>query len=60
MLFDKFKHSFMPYDQKKYKGIDYLWRVGFASALCMTASLAITYPFDLIHTRMSADMSKIG
>ena len=48
----------MPYDIKKYKGFDYLWRVSISSLLCMSLTALLAYPLDLIHTRITMDMSK--
>lgn len=51
----------MPYgDESKYTGLDYYWRVfgSFSTIVGITAGL--TYPLDLIHTRLVTDMSKKG
>ena len=50
----------MPYDVSKYEGVDYMWRVLCSGALCAGITFGLTYPFDLIHTRTSGDMSKKG
>lgn len=59
-FYDKIKYGFMPYNDNKYKGLDYYWRVAASSTLCMALGTLFTYPLDLIHTRMSADMTKKG
>lgn len=50
----------MPYDLNKYKGLDYYWRAAFAGICSMSATILLTYPLDLIHTRLSADITKRG
>jgi hypothetical protein len=50
----------MPYDTSKYSGFDYFWRLATSSTICMGLTLAFTYPFELIHTRTAADMSRKG
>ena len=60
MLYDKIKSSFMPYDAHKYKGIDYYWRSAVSGMLCMSTATVLTYPLDLIHTRISTDLTKKG
>jgi len=61
-LFDKAKNFFMPYDPSKYKRgtLDFYWRTAAAASVCQAATLFATYPLDLIHTRISVDMSKKG
>jgi hypothetical protein len=60
LMYDKVKHYFMPFDTRKYSGMDFLWRAMMSSTICMSISTLLTYPLDLIHTRMSVDMSKAG
>lgn len=60
LFFDKVKHWLMPYDPSKYEGFDYFWRVVSSSLVCGAIALFFTYPLDLIHTRMCADMSIKG
>ena len=48
----------MPYESHKYKGADYLLRAASAASICMALTTLLTYPLDLIHTRMTCDMSK--
>lgn len=59
-VYDKIKNAYMPLDQSRYSGIDYYWR--FLGAASMTCSLtaAVAYPLDLIHTRISSDITKKG
>ena len=59
-LYDKVKNSFMPYDTKKYKGFDYFWRTATAASICMGITTLLTYPLDLIHTRIACDITKKG
>jgi hypothetical protein len=60
LFFDKAKNWMMPYDTSKYSGFDYFWRITCSSTICMGLTLAFTYPFELIHTRTSSDMSRKG
>ena len=50
----------MPYDSSKYTGIDYWWRYLASASMIMGVTAAFTYPLDLIHTRLTSDMSKQG
>jgi hypothetical protein len=59
-FFDRVKNCFMPYDVSKYIGFDYFWRVACASQIIVGLNLALSYPLDLIHTRISGDMSRKG
>lgn len=59
-LFDKIKNMYMPNDVSRYSGLDYYWRYYASAAMCLGVTAALTYPFDLIHTRMASDMSKKG
>jgi len=59
-VYDRIKHAYMPYDQSRYVGIDYYWRVFASSCMIMGVTAALTYPLDLIHTRLSSDMTKKG
>lgn len=59
-LYDKIKNSFMPYDSHKYKGFDYFWRAASSFALITGLTTLVVYPFDLVHTRMSADITSKG
>jgi len=56
-LYDKVKLSFMPYDTHKYKGFDYYFRAAGAFSICTLFTTLLVYPFDLVHTRISADMT---
>ena len=57
-MYDRIKSSFMPNDISRYHGVDYYWRV-IASASCtMGLTAALTYPLDLINTRLASDMTK--
>ena len=59
-FYDRIKHTFMPYNPSKYSGLDYFIRAQTAAALCMGISTIFTYPFDLLHTRLSADATPAG
>jgi len=59
-VYDRIKHAYMPYDSSKYSGIDFYWRVFASSSMILGLTAALTYPFDLIHTRLASDMSKKG
>ena len=59
-LYDKIKGSFMPYDTHKYKGFDYWWRAAGAYSILTGVTALLVYPFDLAHTRISADITKKG
>mmetsp|Transcript_7298 Transcript_7298/g.10276 ORF Transcript_7298/g.10276 Transcript_7298/m.10276 type:complete len:149 (+) Transcript_7298:281-727(+) len=54
-FYDRIKHLIMPYSQSRYSGLDYFIRSQIAAISCMTLSLGLTYPFDVLHTRLSAD-----
>ncbi len=56
-FYDRIKHAIMPYNSNKYSGLDFFIRSQTAAISCMGLSLALTYPFDLIHTRISADFT---
>jgi len=60
MFYDRFKNFFMPLQPRKYSGFDYFWRAAASSVACMAVTTLFTYPLDLIHTRMSADMTTKG
>lgn len=65
-LFDMIKHWLMPSDKYevscsvRLQGFAFYSRLFAAGALCSGLQLAITYPLDLVHTRMVADMSVKG
>ncbi|CDW80725.1 adp atp translocase 3 [Stylonychia lemnae] len=59
-FYDKFKNFWMPFSTQKYTGFDYIWRVALSGSLCTAITTFITYPLDLIHTRLVTDMSKQG
>jgi hypothetical protein len=50
----------MPFEARKYSGLDYFTRAACASVLCMSLTTLLTYPLDTIHTRTSVDMTKTG
>ena len=56
-MYDKIKHMFMPYDSRKYSGVDFFWRAALSSMMCMGMSTFFVYPFELIHTRVATDMT---
>ena len=59
-VYDRIKHAYMPNDASRYTGIDYYWRLFASAAMTMGITAGLTYPLDLIHTRLAADMSKKG
>ena len=59
-FYDKIKNYMMPYHPSKYSGLDFFIRSQVAAASCMGLSLAFTYPFDLLHTRLAADSTPTG
>ena len=60
LFYDRIKGTMMPYDQRKYSGFDWFWRIAVSGAACQAMTLMLTYPLDLIHTRTSADMTMKG
>ena len=48
----------MPYDKSRYSGFDYYWRFYASAAMAIAVTAAFTYPLDLIHTRISSDITK--
>lgn len=50
----------MPFDRHKYSGLDYYWRMSMIAFFTMGPTTLLTYPFDLFHTRMAADLTKKG
>lgn len=56
-FYDRIKHTLMPYSPNKYSGLDYFIRAQCAAIMCMGVSTIFTYPFDTLHTRLSADMT---
>ena len=50
----------MPYDVHKYHGFDYFWRAALSFSIITSVTTALTYPFDLVHTRITTDMTKKG
>jgi hypothetical protein len=59
-MYDKIKNRLMPYEAHKYNGINYFWRAALSGSLCMGLTTLLAYPFDLIHTRISTDLTKKG
>lgn len=59
-FYDKIKNYFMPYDTRKYKGFDFMWRATMAGTVGSALTLLLSYPFDLVHTRMTTDLTKKG
>ena len=60
LFYDKIKHAVMPYDAKKYSGLDFTIRTISSSTLSMLLMTLITYPFDVFHTRTAVDMTPKG
>ena len=59
-VYDKIKHMYMPMSRSGYSDFSYYFRL-FACAGCtMGLTAMITYPLDLINTRLASDMSKNG
>lgn len=50
----------MPYSANKYSGLDYFIRAQCSAIACMGISTVFTYPFDTLHTRLSADMTPLN
>jgi hypothetical protein len=59
-FYDKIKNYFMPYETHKYRGFDYFWRAASSFSFCTALTTLLVYPFDTIHTRISADMTPKG
>lgn len=59
-VYDKIKNAYMPLEQSRYTGLDYYWRFFASAAMTCGVTAALVYPLDLIHTRISSDMSKKG
>jgi solute carrier family 25 (adenine nucleotide translocator) protein 4/5/6/31 len=59
-IYDRIKHAYMPYDKSRYSGFDYYWRFFASAAMTIGVTAAITYPLDLINTRISSDITKKG
>lgn len=59
-VFDRFKHYYMPLDRSRYSSSQYYFRVVASAAATSTITCMITYPLDLINTRLSCDMTKRG
>ena len=59
-LYDRIKNAYMPYDQSRYSGLEYYGRFFGSSLMTIGVTALITYPFDLIHTRISSDLTKKG
>lgn len=59
-LYDKFKKYFLPLGDANYQGFDQLARRMIAGGFCGLFTISVTYPFDLIRTRIAADMSAKG
>jgi len=59
-MYDKIKNYFMPYSPNRYSGFDYFWRLSFSASMSMGITALLTYPFDLIHTRVTSDLTKKG
>lgn len=57
-VYDRVKNSYFPLDTSRYSGFDYYWRFFGSFSTTIAISAAITYPFDLIHTRLVSDMSQ--
>jgi solute carrier family 25 (adenine nucleotide translocator) protein 4/5/6/31 len=60
LFYDKIKNYLMPYSAHKYTGIDFFWRAAASGTACMALTTLLTYPFDLIHTRICSDLTKRG
>lgn len=59
-VYDRIKHMYMPLDRSNYSGINYYWRLFASAAMTCGITALFVYPLDLIHTRISADMTKKG
>lgn len=56
-IYDRVKNSYFPLDTSRYSGFDYYWRFFGSFSTTIGISVALTYPLDLIHTRIVSDMS---
>ena len=59
-VYDRIKNFYMPYDASRYSGIEYYGRFFGSSLFTIGLTALFTYPLDLIHTRISADITKKG
>lgn len=59
-VYDKIKNAYMPLDESRYSGLDYYWRFLASAAMTCGVTAIFSYPLDVIHTRISSDMSKRG
>ena len=56
-FYDKFKKRFMPAGDSKYSGFNNLWRRVLVAFTSGTVTLMLSYPFELMYTRIAADMN---
>ena len=59
-IYDRIKNAYMPYDQSRYTGLEYYGRFFGSSLMTVGVTALFTYPLDLIHTRISSDLTKKG
>lgn len=59
-FYDRFKQAMMPYSPSKYSGVDFFIRTQSAAICCMGITTALTYQFDLLHTRLTADCTPLS
>ena len=60
-VYDRIKQSYMPLDASRYPpGPEYYGRVIAQSAMLISITTTLTYPLDLINTRMATDMTPKG
>lgn len=59
-IFDRVKQKYMPQDPSRYQGLDFLWRYCASTGMLMGITAGLVYPLDLIHTRLTSDMTIRG
>mmetsp|Transcript_36515 Transcript_36515/g.36109 ORF Transcript_36515/g.36109 Transcript_36515/m.36109 type:complete len:217 (-) Transcript_36515:174-824(-) len=59
-FYDKFKRRLMPAGDNKYSGVNSAWRRVAAAMLSGSITIALSYPFELFFTRITADMNGKG
>ena len=59
-IFDRMKNYYMPLDSSRYTGLSYYGRIFMASSATVSITSAMTYPYDLIYSRLGGDMTKKG
>jgi len=52
LFYDRIKHYFMPGGLSNYEGLDLFWRWITAATLGGVVTLMMSYPFEVIQTRL--------